>query len=295
MSSGMSMLWLQRTSLTPMIGRECTVLRRIHHLQNRIQKICMPSTANVSCTFVSQDKLYPEEGIIQRRDWLISVQLGESLHVHPVVGLIQDFLYGLQEAVVFIHCINGIDNNCEDMAMQRQCRLNQRLRCSAVQTQKACLVIGDVDSGTSSMVRDNDVGPLVNDWDEEESGAQDRHQEEGPKKHSIQDLGYKFPILNHLRIESNAACSWVVTVHVAAHAQQLRQSMQEDPPHPGCHAVMGRRGAMVDVDGKDGDDDGERDEDHSEDQVLPDERDGLRRRRNDLLNDQEENCERHQN
>lgn len=57
---------------------------------------------------------------------------------------------------------------------------------------------------------------------------------------------------------------------------------------------MCRRGAMVDVDGKDGDDDGERDEDHGEDQVLPDERDSLRRGGDDLLNDQEENCERHQ-
>ena len=51
---------------------------------------------------------------------------------------------------------------------------------------------------------------------------------------------------------------------------------------------------MVDVDGKDCDADGECDEDHSEDQVLPDERDSLGRGRNDFLNDQEENCERHQ-
>lgn len=49
------------------------------------------------------------------------------------------------------------------------------------------------------MVRDNDVGPLVNNWDEEESRAQDRHQEEGPKKHSIQNLGYKLPVLYHLK------------------------------------------------------------------------------------------------
>lgn len=49
------------------------------------------------------------------------------------------------------------------------------------------------------MVWDNDAGPLVNDWDEEESRAQDGHQEEGPKKHSIQNLGYKLPILDHLK------------------------------------------------------------------------------------------------
>lgn len=34
--------------------------------------------------------------------------------------------------------------------------------------------------GTSSMVRDDDVGPFVNNRDEEEGRAQDRHQEEGP-------------------------------------------------------------------------------------------------------------------
>lgn len=51
---------------------------------------------------------------------------------------------------------------------------------------------------------------------------------------------------------------------------------------------------MVDVDGEDGDDDGECDKDHGKDQVLPYERDSLRRGGDDLLNDQEENCERHQ-
>lgn len=51
---------------------------------------------------------------------------------------------------------------------------------------------------------------------------------------------------------------------------------------------------MVDVDGKDGDDDGERDKYHGEDQVLPDERDGLWGGGDDLLDDQEENCEWHQ-
>lgn len=49
------------------------------------------------------------------------------------------------------------------------------------------------------MVRDNDAGPLVNHWDEEESRAQDGHQEEGPQKHSIQNLGYILPILDHLK------------------------------------------------------------------------------------------------
>ena len=53
--------------------------------------------------------------------------------------------------------------------------------------------------GASGMVRDDDVGPFVNNWDEEKSGAQDGHQEEGPEKHSIQDLGYKLPVLYHLK------------------------------------------------------------------------------------------------
>lgn len=51
---------------------------------------------------------------------------------------------------------------------------------------------------------------------------------------------------------------------------------------------------MVDVDGKDGDDDRERDKNHGEDKVFPNERDSLWRGGDDLLNDQEENCERHQ-
>lgn len=55
-----------------------------------------------------------------------------------------------------------------------------------------------------------------------------------------------------------------------------------------------RRGPMVDVDGKDSDDDGKCDKDHGEDQVLPNERDRLWGGWDDLLNDQEENGERHQ-
>lgn len=58
--------------------------------------------------------------------------------------------------------------------------------------------------------------------------------------------------------------------------------------------MMRRRGTVVDVDGKDSDDDGKGDEDHGEDQVLPDKRDSLGRGGDDLLNHQEENCERYQ-
>lgn len=51
---------------------------------------------------------------------------------------------------------------------------------------------------------------------------------------------------------------------------------------------------MVDVDGKNGDNDGERNENHGEDQVLPDKRDSLRRGGDNLLNDQEEDRKWHQ-
>lgn len=52
--------------------------------------------------------------------------------------------------------------------------------------------------------------------------------------------------------------------------------------------------AMVDVDGKNGDDDGERDENHGEDQILPNEGDSLWRGGDNLLNDQKEDGKRHQ-
>lgn len=47
--------------------------------------------------------------------------------------------------------------------------------------------------------------------------------------------------------------------------------MQENFPHPGCHTVMCRRRAVVDVDGKDSNNDGKCDKDHGKDQVLPNE------------------------
>lgn len=56
-----------------------------------------------------------------------------------------------------------------------------------------------------------------------------------------------------------------IAVHMAAHAKQLRKTVQEYAAHPGSHVVMRGRGSVVNVDRKDRDDDGERDEDHSED------------------------------
>lgn len=57
---------------------------------------------------------------------------------------------------------------------------------------------------------------------------------------------------------------------------------------------MCRRRAVVDVDGKDSNNDGKCDKDHGKDQVLPNEWDCFWRGGDDLLNDQEEDGKRHQ-
>lgn len=64
---------------------------------------------------------------------------------------------------------------------------------------------------------------------------------------------------------------------MAAHAKQLRKTVQEDTADPRCHVVMRGRGAVVNVDGKDRDDDGECDKDHGEDQILANKWDDLSR------------------
>ena len=67
----------------------------------------------------------------------------------------------------------------------------------------------------------------------------------------------------------------VVAVGVAPHAEHPGQPLQEEAPHPGGHGVVGGRGAVVHVDDKHRHDDGEGDEDHDEEQVLPDQRNDL--------------------
>ena len=47
-------------------------------------------------------------------------------------------------------------------------------------------------------VRNDDVGPLVNDGDEKQGRAKDWNKEEGPQKHPVQNLRYKLPVLHHL-------------------------------------------------------------------------------------------------
>ena len=74
------------------------------------------------------------------------------------------------------------------------------------------------------------------------------------------------------------------------HEQVPGHQVQEDPAHPVGHAVGPRR-AVVDVQHEHGDDDGERDEDHGEEEVLADERDDQRRGGDDLGDEQQEDGE----
>lgn len=48
------------------------------------------------------------------------------------------------------------------------------------------------------VVGDDDAGPLVYDRDEEEGRAKNGHQQEGPEKHSVQNLSDKLPVLDNL-------------------------------------------------------------------------------------------------
>lgn len=52
------------------------------------------------------------------------------------------------------------------------------------------------------------------------------------------------------------------------HTQQSGQSLEEEALDPGSHGVVGRGGAVVDVNDKDGNDDGEGDKDHDKEQVF---------------------------
>ena len=79
----------------------------------------------------------------------------------------------------------------------------------------------------------------------------------------------------------------------ARDAQQFGQEADEDALDPGRHLVR-RRTAEVDVEDDDGDQDGQRHQDHGEEQVLAQERDRQRRGRNDLGQQQEEDGQRQQ-
>lgn len=74
----------------------------------------------------------------------------------------------------------------------------------------------------------------------------------------------------------------MLPVGVAPHAQQPGQSLKEEALHPGSHGVVSGRGAVVDIDDKDGDDDGERDKDHNKEQIFSDQRDHLEREQKQL-------------
>ena len=75
------------------------------------------------------------------------------------------------------------------------------------------------------------------------------------------------------------------------HEHHLGQEAQEDAAHPVGHGVrLGR--TVVHVEHEDGDDDGERDEDHGEEQVLANERDHQRGGWDSLGDDQQEHGQR---
>ena len=91
----------------------------------------------VSCAFVSHDKLYPEEGAVHRLHGLISVQSGESLHVKCVQRFIQDFFYGLLKRFpIQVRNIEKLGNAFGPLSW-RGCRPDQ--------TQGAVLQLGHCD------------------------------------------------------------------------------------------------------------------------------------------------------
>lgn len=75
---------------------------------------------------------------------------------------------------------------------------------------------------------------------------------------------------------------WVVysvsPVSVTPHTQQSGQSLQEEALYPGSHGVVGGRGAVVDVNDKDSNDDGEGDKYHDKEQIFSNQWDDLRKK-----------------
>jgi len=71
------------------------------------------------------------------------------------------------------------------------------------------------------------------------------------------------------------------------HEQEPRQEVEEDGPDPGRHPVRAR-GLEIPVDDDDGDDDGDDVHDEGEEEVLGYQRNGDRRRRKDLRDEQQE-------
>ena len=79
----------------------------------------------------------------------------------------------------------------------------------------------------------------------------------------IQILNIVYPVLS------------VLPVSVAPHTQESGQFLKEEALYPGGHGVVAGRGAVVDVNDEDGNDDGEGDKNHDKEQVLSNERDYL--------------------
>lgn len=79
----------------------------------------------------------------------------------------------------------------------------------------------------------------------------------------------------------------------ALHAEPARHHRQEEPPNPPGHGVS-LWWSVVHIQNKHGDDDWERDKDHSEEQVLPNQRDDQWCGWDDLGDEQQEDGERQQ-
>lgn len=80
----------------------------------------------------------------------------------------------------------------------------------------------------------------------------------------------------------------------AFHEEKTWDDIKENPSHPSGHG-MGPRGTMVDVQHEDGDDDGQRDKDHGEEEILSNQGDDQRGRGDDLGNEKKEDRQGQQN
>lgn len=60
-----------------------------------------------------------------------------------------------------------------------------------------------------TVVRNDDAGPLVDDGDEKQCSAKDWNNEKRPQKHTVQNLGYKLPVLHHLYKQKVILHNWL--------------------------------------------------------------------------------------
>lgn len=75
--------------------------------------------------------------------------------------------------------------------------------------------------------------------------------------------------------EKRSAVYLSLPISVAPHTEQLGQSLKKQALYPGGHRVVGGRGAMVNINHKNCNNDWKGDEDHDEEEVLSNKRDHL--------------------